>query len=225
LEQQYLGADDERAHFNHIVAAFRDERYLRVNGKPLFYVFRPELMPDAALFVDRWQSMALSAGLPGLYLVAEIGAMLGQGVRYSKAEPDGFDAAVYMRLPARTTTVDVLRMRAGRKLLKFPEVYPYDPVPVELPPFLDATFVLPNVFPNWDNTPRAGRAGVALTGATPAKFQGHVRAAVEGLASRRPEERLLFVKSWNEWAEGNHLEPDLEYGRGWLEALREGLQT
>jgi hypothetical protein len=116
-------------------------------------------------------------------------------------------------------------MRAGRKLLKFPEIYPYDPEPTELPACLDPSFVLPNVFPNWDNTPRAGRAGVALTGATPAKFEGHVSAAVESLAIRRPEERLLFVKSWNEWAEGNHLEPDLKHGRAWLEALRNGLRV
>jgi hypothetical protein len=224
LEQQYLGAEDEQAHFDHILPAFSDARYLRVDGKPLFYVFRPELMPDAALFVDRWQSMALAAGLPGLYLVAEIGAMLGRGVRYSKAEPDGFDAAVYVRLPARASRTDVLRMRTGRKLFKFPEIYPYDPEPTQLPPYLDPSFVHPNVFPNWDNTPRAGRKGVALTGSTPSKFEGHVRAAVKGLAIRRPQERLLFVKSWNEWAEGNHLEPDLEYGRAWLEALRNGLR-
>jgi hypothetical protein len=225
LEQQYLGPQDEQAHFDHIVGAFRDARYFRVDGKPLFYVFRPELLPDPARFVDHWQQMALAAGLPGLYLVAEIGDMLGHGGRYTDAAAHGFDAAVYVRLPARTGRADVIKMRATRKYLRWPETYPLAADPIPLPDQYDPSFVLPNVFPNWDNTPRAGRGGIALTGATPAKFETQVRAAVAQLAGRPAQQRLLFVKSWNEWAEGNHVEPDLKHGRGWLEALRNGLST
>jgi hypothetical protein len=223
LEQQYLGPEDEQAHFDHIVGAFRDERYFRVDGKPLFYLFRPELLPDPAQIVEHWQRMALAAGLPGLYLVAEIGDMLGHGGRYTDAAAHGFDAAVYVRLPARTGRADVLKMRATRKYLRWPETYPLAADPIPLPDQYDPSFVLPNVFPNWDNTPRAGRGGIALTGATPEKFETQVRAAVDQLANRPVSQRLLFVKSWNEWAEGNHLEPDLKHGRGWLEALRNGL--
>jgi hypothetical protein len=62
-----------------------------------------------------------------------------------------------------------------------------------------------------------------LVGATPEKFRRNVVAAVDTIRDRPEQERLLWVKSWNEWAEGNHLEPDLRYGRGWLEALRDGL--
>jgi lipopolysaccharide biosynthesis protein len=62
-----------------------------------------------------------------------------------------------------------------------------------------------------------------LTGASPENFQPHVRAAVERLADRPQSERLLWIKSWNEWAEGNHLEPDLTYGHGWLQAMQREL--
>jgi hypothetical protein len=79
------------------------------------------------------------------------------------------------------------------------------------------------VYPNWDNTPRSGRRGVVLTGSTPERFRTQVRAAVDALADRPPEERLLWVKSWNEWAEGNYLEPDLEVGHARLAALSEEL--
>jgi hypothetical protein len=79
------------------------------------------------------------------------------------------------------------------------------------------------VYPGWDNTPRSGRQGLAITGSTPELFRGHVRQAVNALSDRPEQERLLWVKSWNEWAEGNHLEPDLEHGRAWLRALRQGL--
>ena len=61
-QQTYPGPEDEGRHFATVLPAFRDERYLRVDGKPVFYVFRPEELPDAAAFVDRWQAMARAAG-------------------------------------------------------------------------------------------------------------------------------------------------------------------
>ena len=82
----------------------------------------------------------------------------------------------------------------------------------------------PCVVPNWDNTPRAGRDGIVLTDSKPEYFRAHVRDAVESVADRPPEERLLWIKSWNEWAEGNYLEPDLESGRARLEVLRDEIQ-
>ena len=219
--QRYPGPDDDQRHFDAILPAFRDARYLRVDGRPVFYVFRPEELPDAAAFVDRWQSMAVAAGLEGLYLVAEASDLLGQGSRYVTAAADGFDAAVYMRLPVRVTRATTLRMRLRRKLRGGPEVWPYADDIVDTYP-LDA-HMQPCVYPNWDNTPRSGRRGLAVTGATPAQFQRNVEAAVQLLQDRPAEERLLWVKSWNEWAEGNHLEPDLREGHGWLQALRAGL--
>ena len=79
----------------------------------------------------------------------------------------------------------------------------------------------PCVVPNWDNTPRAGRDGIVLTHAKPEYFRAHVRDAVASIADRHSQERLLWIKSWNEWAEGNYLEPDLESGRARLEVLRD----
>lgn len=221
-QQLYPGPEDEQAHFDTVLPAFRDERYLRVDDRPVFYVFRPEELPNAAEFVDRWQAMARAAGLPGLYLVAEMSDLLGAGPRYAAGESDGFDASVYMRIPADTGRFAHLRMRALRKVMGGPEVYPYSDTIVTQS--LTGPGIQPCVYPNWDNTPRSGRGGLALTGATPEKFRKNVADAVMTITDRRPEERLLWVKSWNEWAEGNHLEPDLVHGRAWLEALRDGLR-
>jgi lipopolysaccharide biosynthesis protein len=223
-QQRYLGEEDDLQHFRTVLPAFRDHRYLRVDGRPVFYVFRPEELPDAAAFVDRWQRFAHEAGLEGLYLVAEASDLLGAGPRYTPAEAvtAGFDSSVYMRLPARISTASHLAMRLTRKALRGgPEVYAYSDRAVEQTP-AGAT-IQPCVYPNWDNTPRSGRGGLVLRGATPEKFHRNVRAAVATLGSRPAEERLLWVKSWNEWAEGNHLEPDLRHGSAWLHALRDGL--
>jgi len=222
VQQRYPGEDDYRAHFDAVLPAFRDERYLRVGGRPVFYVFSPEELPDAAAFVDLWQGWAREAGLEGLHLVAEMSDLLGRGVRYDRVEEDGFDAGVYMRMPADTSPSAMYRMRAYRKLRGGPEIYPYSSDWTTQN--LTGPQVQPCVYPNWDNTPRSGRGGVVLRGATPEGFRDNVRQAVGSLATRPADERLLWVKSWNEWAEGNHLEPDLRFGRGWLEALRDGLR-
>ena len=222
IEQTYPGEADERAHFDHVLPAFADHRYFRVDGRPLFYVFRPEQLPDPAGFVRRWQAMARSAGLPGLYLVAEVSDLLGRGVRYSRIAEDGFDAGVYVRLPAVTGPLPTLRMRARRKLLRHPERYAHAPH-LAAPPGHLAHRLHPCVYPNWDNTPRSGRRGLVIEGSTPEIFARHVRDAVSVAARRPAGERLVFVKSWNEWAEGNYLEPDLDGGHGHLIALRDAL--
>ncbi|QGF23892.1 glycoside hydrolase family 99-like domain-containing protein [Raineyella fluvialis] len=220
LEQLYPGREDDQAHFDTILPAFRDDRYLRVGDRPVFYVFRPEDLPDAAEFVDRWQGMARAAGLPGLYLVGEMSNAMGLPT-YTSGPADGFDATVYMRLPAAQDAHSRFRMRAMRKILGGPEVYPYSDSAVV--GTVTGPDIQPVVYPNWDNTPRSRRGGLVLTGATPDKFRRNVEDAVDLLAGRVHDERLLWIKSWNEWAEGNHLEPDLAHGRAWLEALRDGL--
>ena len=83
----------------------------------------------------------------------------------------------------------------------------------------------PCIVPNFDNTPRSGRDGIVLTDSKPEYFRAHVRDAVASVADRPWQERLVWVKSWNEWAEGNYLEPDLETGRARLEALRDEIDV
>jgi hypothetical protein len=223
MKQTYPGPEDDQAHFDAVVDAFRDERYFRINGRPLFYVFRPEELPDASAFVDRWQSMARRAGLEGLFLVAEVSDLLGKGATYCMAAEDGFDAGAYVRLPAGRSASQRVRMRLKRKILGGLEVYPYSPRPIPLPAQLDPRFYQPVVYPNWDNSPRSGRNAIVLTGSTPERFRTHIAAAVEHLSDRPENERVMWIKSWNEWAEGNYLEPDLRNGHRSLRAVHEEL--
>jgi Glycosyltransferase WbsX len=223
LEQNYPGADDDRDHFASLVPAFSDHRYVTVAGRPLFYVFRPEQLPEPAAFVERWQAMATAAGFPGLYLVAEASGLLGGEYAYTGAAADGFDASVTMRLPADNRASRHRAMRVGRKA-GLPEIYTYAKHPFPTTPDPRLARMLPSVYPNWDNTPRSGRRGLVLHGSTPARFRVHVRAALDAVAAVPETERFVFVKSWNEWAEGNHLEPDRRFGRGYLEVLAEELR-
>ncbi len=222
IEQTYPGLDDHRRHFEYLLTAFRDPRYVRVDGKPLLAVYQPLDIPDVARVMAFWRDLATQAGLPGLHLV---------GMRSHQTdwnpEADGFDAMCTEGLPAPRPWVSMrtplkwaqrkLAERQGR-----PTVYQYGEVMANLvPPQRPGVVSYPTVIPNWDNTPRSGARGIVLHGSTPELFRAHVRQALDARREVPPERNLIFIKSWNEWAEGNHLEPDLRFGRQYLEVLRE----
>lgn len=220
IEQTYPGPDDDWAHFASMLPALRDPRYVAVGGRPILLVYQPGDLPDAARFVETWQGYAADAGLGGLYLVACLG---DSETGYASQEADGFDAGVVFRYPFRRTTVAKVRDRLiARGLLRGPRRYPYADTLAD-PPAKFTGRLLPGVYPNWDNTPRLGRAGAVATGATPERFAAHVARAVELVADLPTDEQVVVVKSWNEWAEGNYLEPDLETGTARLEAMAAAL--
>ena len=219
IEQTYPGMDDHARHFDFLVQAFMDRRHVRVDGKPLFMVYEPTLIPDVRKVTDFWRDRAAKAGLPGLHLV---------GWRHATRDWDpeacGFDASS-SGLPRysygwREPVRKIGRM-IGKKLGR-PMLYDYADVEADLARAAPADGEhYPCVIPNWDNTPRSGANGLVLTGATPELFRRQLRAAIER-ADRLPAgRRIVFVKSWNEWAEGNHLEPDLKCGRALLDVVRD----
>lgn len=225
VEQTYPGEDDHRRHFDALVPAFTDRRYLRVDGRPIFVVYSPDELPDSARFADLWRSLAQRAGLPGLYLIGEHRSSTWDPARI------GFDARVDVRLPPRREVLQawaswrnpVRKLRywwADRRNL--PTIHHYaNAMPYLVGEPTPGIRSFPCVIPNWDNTPRSGANGLVLHGATPELFREQVRTALRYVSKHPPGERLVFVKSWNEWAEGNHLEPDLRDGRGYLEVMRD----
>lgn len=235
MEQTYPGPDDEQAHFDAILPAFLDSRYLRIDGRPIFLVYAPGDLPDAGEFVRRWRLMAQRAGLPGLWLIG-----MGRG-NSSVLEPfdqilpygpgDFLDQQPAASLPGRALRRFAAGPAAGilgsrlRLRLGAPRRYRYQDVVAQAFTRLphDDTY-LPCVIPGWDNTPRSGRRGVVIEGATAALFHDYVLKALARLAHRPPAQRLLFVKAWNEWAEGNFLEPDADTGDGFLRALHDAVR-
>jgi hypothetical protein len=219
IEQTYPGAHDYEAHFHALLPAFMDDRYVQVEGKPLFCVYRPYDLPSPRQFSDLWRELAHRAGFKGLFLVGEAGAAW-------VPHNHGFDASVTTALPELRGWAPWWRPRDRlawyrRRLLGRPTVYRYADVLDQLLDEIPSDRVTyPAVIPNWDNTPRSGGNGLVLHGSTPALFREHLRQAVSRVERYPAERRLVFIKSWNEWAEGNHLEPDLRFGHGYLEAVR-----
>lgn len=226
IEQVYPGREDHVAHFNYLLRAFTDPRYIRIDGKPLFVIYKPDDIPDVAGVTALWRNLAHEAGLKGLYLV---------GVSHFAARwdprPRGLDACTMQKLPKRDGTIPwrypILKARvaaaSGRHALS---VYDYgDLVDFLLrndrPPFTD----YPLVLPNWDNTPRAGMNGLVLHGSTPELFRMHLKKALARLDGRSDEHRIVFLKAWNEWAEGNYVEPDLRFGHGYLQVIKDEVMS
>jgi hypothetical protein len=228
IEQTYPGRRDYERHFEALLPALRDERYILVDACPLIVVFRPTEIPDPRQFTSTWRALAREAHLPGLHIVGFD--------HHGGWDPrvDGYDGAILIRFGEMFTlrgrnVVRTVRRRAQRvtglaRIAAAPSrpihVYPYRELSPRLVPARLAPFEsYPCVIPNWDNTPRSGGRGSVMLGSTPELFADQVQRAVELLEPVPPERRLLFIKSWNEWAEGNYLEPDRRWGRRYLEAL------
>src|SRR6185437_2201558 len=215
IEQSYPGERDYRAHFEAVLPAFLDERYLRVEGRPLFCVYDPAGLPHAQRFLDLWRGWAMDAGLPGIFFVGRTETPK----RSSKAD---FDAFIVEPIPTRDIArYDLLRRLARR--LGIPPIRSYRRFSEGMPLGIVDGPSFPTVVPGFDNSPRSGAGGVVLHGAEPSMFEKQVARAVDHASTESTERRVLFVKSWNEWAEGNYLEPDWKYGHAFLEALKRGV--
>jgi hypothetical protein len=223
IEQTYPGRADDEAHFQALLPAFTDPRYIRVEGKPVFVFFSAHEVPDAPATLALWRAMAKDAGLSGLHIVG--GAFShdwnprARGFDARMVHPGWPDPRLVSRRRPLKWAKNKLRIWRGA-----PTVLSYESfAKSELPSAAADDAWYPCLTHAWDNTPRSGRNGIVLNGATPEVFRCALNSAVAFLQHRAPERRLLFLKSWNEWAEGNHLEPDLRFGTEFLEAIAEAL--
>ncbi len=223
IDQTYPGEADDRAHFEYLLDAFCDHRYIKVDGKPVFVIFKPTDVPDAKKRFDFWRKLASQAGLKGLHIVGI------NMLDFKNAAELGLDAIIMSTLAVTNSANPVLNEASRivwgirRKLaLGGPRIVEYREAIKHLVPDLNLLDceAYPCVFPNWDNTPRKGRKGLVLANSTPHLFETHLQDAVHAIADREDEHKLIFLKSWNEWAEGNYLEPDTKWGLQYLEALK-----
>lgn len=219
IEQTYPGREDQIRHFETLLPAFCDRRYLRVRGLPVFFVYRPTAIPGVGAMLDLWRALAVRAGLPGIYFIG----MRGYRANW-KGNADGFDASTTARLPPQPSPGLLPRRIASGESRVF--VYDHEQdVDLLIEPPHDDFRDHPCIGPGWDNTPRLGGQGIVLHRSRPELFRRNVEAALDRVRDWPSDERLIVVKSWNEWAEGNYLEPDARFGRGYLEALRGALES
>lgn len=226
IEQTYPGNNDIDQHFQFLLKAFRDSRYIKINNAPLFYIFNPSDLPFE--YVDRFQKLAKENGFEnGLYIIANI-TQRNQSKEYFLS--NGYSAVTYQRLSGKSNSemhkriINRLKRCFCKSILRIPRIIDYRKASRG---FIDKEIdveedVIPTIIPNWDHTPRSGINGFLLKDSTPEAFAVHVDNVLELVEKKK--NKLIFLKSWNEWGEGNYMEPDLKFGRGYVEAIHNCLE-
>lgn len=246
-EQKYLGEEDYIEHFNYLLPAFRDIRYMKIDGKLIFTIYDPIGFKDVSNFMAVWRKLAKENNLPGFHFIGMTPATLS-----FKILPNGETESA---LPNLTSSADIYNhilslgfdavnsfgKRRGelfydgkirnlaikglqRMGIEFSHRYDYSKTVANyFPPEDTWENVYPTILPQWDRTARVGKADGVYVDSTPEKFKEHVLHAKSMIANKEPEHQVLFLKSWNEWAEGNYMEPDLVFGHGYINALNDAL--
>ena len=230
-------------HFDYLRRAFTDRRAITVDGKPVFVIYRPQKIEQLAQMLDYFREQAHALGLPGLYLVAMDQSRVGDDEvhRHFDAQLRFEPFSTYYALrdrdrPTARKVVNAIRAAlpaAGVNLVQRgldalddwvggPTRLDYARVWEEIAarPLPGDRVVFPGAFVDWDNTARYKRHATIFEGATPALFERGLARLVERVRAHRPDEQLVFINAWNEWAEGCYLEPDERWGNAYLEAVR-----
>jgi hypothetical protein len=222
LLQQRYSEEDDRRHMRWLVRAFDDPRYIRIDGKPVFLVYRFSRLLHPRRTATVWREEAARAGMKDVYLIW----VEAIGEQPIDRRPWDFDAAVEFQPDWRKLlgfpTDRVFRrwrQRHARHALRDLRVYEYPEVVQTMLNKPLATYRrYPGVTPSWDNSARRKEGATILQGSDPQVYGEWLGQMIRRVRVQPPEHRLVFINAWNEWAEGSHLEPDQHWGRGYLEA-------
>ena len=246
IEQRYGDEKEWKEHFDYLFKFFNDDRYIKINGKPVIVFYKPELINKRREMLCIWNKLAQEKGFPGLCFVFQRAESILNDNKidmsmfdYCAIYQPGLAVAQYNR--ERQHFLKLRKMK--RSFFKFfEEHFKFDSRSVVLTPqgvgpkrysydqiwdkVLNSDDIFPRMiaggFTDWDSTPRRGKRGFVMTGASPEKFKIYLRKLIEK-SKNKYETDIIFLFAWNEWAEGGYLEPDTLNGYGYLDALKEAL--
>lgn len=229
IEQSY-SPDDDIEHGSFLAQVFSDRRYIRVNNRPLFLIYRPGNLPSSSDTIERLSSQCSIHGITKPYFVAVDAHCVGFDYRQV-----GFDDILAFSPQLGVSAPDAFSdQRSISKLLRnlrhgIPsaklKIFDESEERRKMESIQRAFPAIPSCFVSWDNSPRRGRDGIIYINSSPKVFQKSLCNSIV-LAKQHPgQHSLLFINAWNEWAEGNYLEPDLYHGHSYLDALKNALEA
>lgn len=230
MEQRYDGEQQYIDHFMYNLPAFRDKRYMTVDGKPIFMIWNPSDHNKEISFMIRvWQRMAMENGLKGIHFVGQ--QLIGHT---SKEILDmGFDAVYQSRANEAMMGGEdwSLKHRVLSNIQKifgvtlFLNKYDFGKrYKLLVNDEARNTNVYPTLTAGYDRSPRAGRKAQIFYNFTPDTWRAHIRNVLSYVTNKDYEHNIILLKSWNEWGESNYLEPDIKYGTSMLDVLKEELE-
>jgi hypothetical protein len=222
-EQKYLGETDYTAYFYNRLPHFKSNNYIKVDGKPVFGVFLPQAIPDLPCFIRVFRGLAEKEGFPGIYLVAE-NATEESGCLFDRHLSSGSSFK-------RRKSSDPLQFIKEQLIKRYnfnalgPIVFDYKKTVLEHSKDALSKREIPVLFTGWDTTPRHKKRGTIYKGFTLEVFKANLINIVIQLKQQRAEHPIVVVKSWNEWAEGNLMEPDSVFGDGLLKIYKANIPS
>jgi hypothetical protein len=234
IEQTYNGEQDFIDYFRYLLPFFKDSRYIKIDNKPMFHIYRIDDVIDLDLFIETFNKLAIKEGFQGIYFIStisssskiilenkniygEVGVDVFLKMRYGQGYV--FSENSYLGVLERRFKIITKQTNQVGKRLK-PLIIDYKTGVLNFNIKFPHQKYISCVFPNWDNSARSGKKSLIFKNSSPEQWQIHLQKAVDEL-SRNPENPpFIIIKSWNEWAEGNYLEPDLKYGHAWLKTIK-----
>lgn len=238
LEQKYSDEDDIK-HIQSLIPAFEDLRYIRVNNKPVFVIYRSTKIPDIKSTILRWRKELAKVNLE-VYL-CRMDSFGEYGQKYLE---EGFDAAINFEpfgFNKDRFTENLIKQKIKNKFsiwyikyklanIKTRELILHKlTTEVDYNEYVDFVInqplpdykIFPGITPSWDNTARRQKNFFLFKNSSPSKFRQWLNYIVENFRPKNEEENFIFINAWNEWGEGNHLEPCERWGKQYLEAVKE----
>lgn len=226
IVQTYPGKEDNKNHFRAYEQAFKDKRYIRVDGKPVFLIYRPNDVVGLTDFLNQWNQLIKESGIAEKFYFI---GMAWNDSEINDVKKMGFDA-VTVSSSYRMDIARVKRHKLARPFIWLRRMIFGRPIVIRYSK--DAKYlwnenidmredVIPTLLPNWDHSPRSKKNSLVLTHSTPKAFFNLCVRVLTGVL--RKNNKIVLLKSWNEWGEGNYMEPDLKYGKGYINALRKAI--
>ena len=238
LEQKYLGEQDYILHFNEVLPYFRDERYIKVDNKPVFMIYLPFDVPHCAEFIRLWNNLAIKSGFDGIYFIAhyfsaqnikikdiknfennikmDYDKLLKMGFNkiapthqnYAEYKASGFIKKASISFSRKYFRGLILNKHKYEKVMKY-----------FYPSFDNKNFIAPELLPRRDRSPRSGRIAQIYYNSTPEKFGQAIEKCLSNVSSN-DNDNFVFLNSWNEWGEGSFVEPDIYYDDQYLKVIK-----
>ena len=227
LKQEY-SQEDNLHHARWLANVFSDKRYLRVNARPIFVIYRPPALPDAKRMIDALKEECTRLGLPEPYIIGRDTHYPGKDMRTLGCDVTESSSPNLGVLPRAFQPVNWFRdglrnLQSGAGAFDL-KVFDYEEACQLMEAARPGHDHIPGFFTGWDNTPRRGRKAVILVRSTPEAFGRGLEKVLKSVSHKPSEGRMLFLNAWNEWAEGMHLEPDQKCGLRYLTVLKTELE-
>lgn len=232
INQEYGNKDDWEKQFYYLLKFFKDERYIKIDGKPVYIIYLPQDIPSRQAMFSLWRTLAVQNGLKGLYLIA-MDTFAKNDFRsdlydaYMNFEPlhvlkndNSYRKTLFFLKNELINRIDINKSKLLKRLL-VKDMYTYSFLCKKIEKSSKKTSkkkTFLGVFSGWDNTPRKDEEGWIAKRSTPRKFGWSIRRGLEESQKRKNE--FLFINAWNEWSEGAYIEPDKKYGYAYLNNIK-----